>query len=66
MEFNTNYSEFFFDPTCISAISISNVSLRHGQFLRPRVSVTAGKLKAQCRTISVSIVWALAGSVMDI
>lgn len=52
--------------TCISAISSSYVSLKQGQFLRPNVNVTAGKLKAQCRTISVSMVCALAGSVIEI
>lgn len=52
--------------TCISAIRSSYVSLKHGQFLRPNVRVTAGKLKAQCRTISVSMVCALAGSVIEI
>ncbi|KAF3856618.1 hypothetical protein F7725_017341 [Dissostichus mawsoni] len=35
------------------------------QFCRPKVSATPGRLKAQCLAISVSTVWARAGSVME-
>ena len=51
--------------TCTSVARVSYVSLRQCQFCRPRVSATPGRLKAQCLAISVSTVWARAGSVIE-
>lgn len=51
--------------TCTSVARVSYVSLRQCQFWRPSVSATPGRLKAQCLAISVSTVWARAGSVME-
>ncbi len=52
-------------PTWTSVARVSYVSLRQCQFCRPRVSATPGRLKAQCLAISVSTVWARAGSVIE-
>lgn len=61
----TLYSLPMSPPTCTSVARVSYVSLRQCQFCRPRVSATPGRLKAQCLAISVSTVWARAGSVME-
>lgn len=56
---------FFFFFTCTSEASVSYVSFRQCQFCLPSVKATPGRLYAQCLAISVSTVWARAGSVID-